>query len=237
MGIYVELLLNDVQHVVYNGVMTRKDEAITLRRAGYSYAYIHEKTKLSKSTLSYHLRDIAYTPNRVTIEKIGKARAAAVKSKSDAKRLSVMSARVQARKDIGTLSKRDIFMLGLGVYIGEGSKTQNLIRVVNADYRVINLFITWLKTFGLENKNFRIRLHLYPESNREEAEEFWRKKTGLSKLEFQKACIDARGGKDKKRQGTHPYGTAHVTVSSLGNVLFGVGFSRRIGAWMEEVLE
>ena len=36
-------------------------------------------------------------------------------------------------------------------------------------------------------------------------------KSSLSRTQFQKACIDRRVNKDRKRSGTHRYGTAHVT--------------------------
>ena len=66
---------------------------------------------------------------------------------------------------------------------------------------------------------------------------YWSAKTGLPQKQFQKACIDRRVNKDRKRSGTNIYGTAHVTVRSNGKKEFGVLFSRRIGAWMKEVLE
>jgi hypothetical protein len=217
--------------------MTPKKQALKLREKGYSYTYIQEKTKLSKSTLSHLLREVSYTPNSFTRKTIGMARAKSGESKAATKRRSVTAAKDKARVDIGRLSKRDIFMLGIGLYIGEGSKTQNIIRLVNGDVRVINLFITWLASFGYPKSNLVIRIHLYPDSNVAEAESYWALKTGLPPGQFQKAYIDTRGHKDRKRSGTHPHGTAHVTVRSLGDKRFGVGFSRLIGAWMEEVLE
>jgi uncharacterized protein (DUF927 family) len=158
-------------------------------------------------------------------------------AKSVAKKKSFSDAQAIAKKDIGTFSKRDLFMLGLGVYIGEGSKTQDIIRVVNSDYRVIILFIKWLCALGFTQKNFSIRIHLYPDSDIKEAEAYWADRVGLPSIQFQKACIDRRVNKDRKRSGTHQYGTAHVTVRSNDTKELGVLFSRRIGAWMKEVLE
>ena len=119
--------------------MQPKDQALKLRMLGYSYSYISEKTGLSKSTLSYHLALIPYVPNKTTIQKIGMARTRACVTKSNIKKKSFSDAKRIAKVDIGNLSKRDLFMLGLGVYIGEGSKTQDIIRLVNCDYRVLNL--------------------------------------------------------------------------------------------------
>ncbi len=217
--------------------MPPKKQAHKLRQEGYSYTYIRAKTNLSKSTLSYLLRDVPYKPNKFTLKTVGRARAKSGANKASTKLRSITEARTKAVNDIGSLSKRDIFMLGIGLYIGEGSKTQSIIRVVNSDVRVINLFIKWLTSFGYPKNNLAIRLHLYPDSNIVEAESYWSLKTGLPPSQFQKACIDRRSLKNRKRSGTHLYGTAHVTVRSAGDKKFGVGFSRLISAWMEKVLE
>lgn len=217
--------------------MKPKEKALQLRKAGYSYSYISAKTGLSKSTLSYQLASVPYKPNKETIAAIGAARAQSGFAKANAKQQSLTDAKKLAKKDIGILTKRDLFMLGLGVYIGEGSKTQDIIRIVNSDYRVIKLFIKWLCSLGFTQKNFSIRIHLYPDSDVKEAEAYWTKVTSLPPEQFQKACIDRRVNKDRKRSGTHVHGTAHVTVCSNGVKALGVIFSRRIGAWMKEVLE
>jgi hypothetical protein len=217
--------------------MTPKKQALKLRESGYSYTYIQDKTKLSKSTLSYFLKDVPYKPNAFTLKTIGKARAKSGASKASTKLKSIADARKKALNDISSLSERDIFMLGIGLYIGEGSKTQSIVRVVNSDVRVINLFIRWLSSFDYPKENLSIRIHLYPDSNITEAESYWSLKTGLHPIQFQKACIDRRSQKNRKRSGSHLYGTAHVTVRSLGDIKFGVNFSRLIGAWMEKVLE
>jgi hypothetical protein len=217
--------------------MSRKEKAIQLRKEGYSYSHIAKMTGYSLSTLSYHLRDISYTPNKETVLKIGKAISASSKRKSEQKQASIERARTKARQDIGPLTKRDLFMLGLGIYIGEGSKTQDIIRLVNADPNVLKIYISWLQSFGLGVENFVIRIHLYPDSSVLDAEVFWSKQLGLPRTQFQKPSIDRRVGKDRKRSGTHKYGTAHVTVRSNGEKAFGVELARRIGAWMEEVLK
>ncbi len=217
--------------------MTAREKAKKLRKAGYSYTYISKATGLSKSTLSYQLREIAYKPNEKTIKTIGNARAKSGFTKALSKRASFSEAKKLAKTDIGNMTRRDLFMLGLGVYIGEGSKTQDIIRVVNSDYQVINLFIKWLCNMGYTPKNFGIRIHLYPDSNIYESQYFWSMKTGLPLIQFQKAHIDRRVNKDRKRSKKHVHGTAHVTVRSNGKKSLGVVFSRRIGAWMEEVLK
>jgi len=213
-----------------------KNKATELRKRGYSYNYIAQKINVSKSSLSSWLADVPYTPNQETIDRIGKARAKSGQVKSQQKLNSILKAREVAKKDIGILTRRDLFMLGLGLYIGEGSKADNLVRIVNANPKVILLAIRWFKEVArLSNENFSIRIHLYPDNNIEECLNFWSKVTGLLRKQFQKTQIDLRKNKKKTKKGKLPYGTAHLTVKSNGRKELGVFLSRRVAAWIEEV--
>ena len=62
-----------------------KQKALLLRKDGYSYSYILNKTGISKSTLSNWFSDLPYKPNKETIDKIGKARMLSVKKKQELK--------------------------------------------------------------------------------------------------------------------------------------------------------
>lgn len=218
--------------------LSTKERAKTLRKAGYSYTYISEKTGVSKSTLSYWLGGIAYKPNRETIEKIGKARAASGLAKNRLKLESISRARVQARMDIGKLTKRDLFMLGLGLYVGEGSKSHDIVRMTNSNAQIVLLAINWFhKALGVPLKNFSIRIHMYPDSNEKDIIKFWSKVTGFSSGQFRKTQVDYRMGKKISKKGQLPYGTAHLTVNSCGNKEFGVFLSRKIEAWADEIFK
>ena len=60
-----------------------KEEAINMRKAGYSYSIIRHQLSVSKSTLSDWLRDIPYLPNEKTRAHIqaGMLRSAIAKNK------------------------------------------------------------------------------------------------------------------------------------------------------------
>lgn len=219
-------------------VNTIREEVFELRKEGNSYNYISQKTGISKSTLSGWLFGVPYTPNQTTIERIGKARAASGRVKAKMKIESTERAKEEARKEIGGITKRDLFMLGIGIYIGEGAKTFDIVRVINADPKIIKFTIRWFEEVcGLSKENFRIRLHLYPDNNIKQCIKFWSNISGIPIGQFQKTHIDER--KDKKifKRGKLPYGTAHLSVRSNGNKRFGVFLARKINAWIEEVLK
>lgn len=215
-----------------------KNKAIDLRQEGYSYSFISKKLNIAKSTLSYWLSEIEYKPNIYTLNKIGKARTSAMVSKSKKKLDSILNAKKEAKNEIGQLTNRDIFMLGLGVYVGEGNKTHDIIRVANSEPKIIRFTIKWFQVVcGLQISNFAIRIHMYPDNNENRSLHFWSKSTGIPISNFKKSSIDRRQDKKKLKNGKLPFGTAHLLIKSNGNKDFGVLLARKINAWMNEVLK
>lgn len=215
-----------------------KEEAIRLRKGGYSYTYISEKTRASKSTLSNWLGRIPYRPNKETITMIGKARAASGLAKNRIKLESISLAQKDAKKDIGKLSNRDLFMAGLGLYIGEGSKSHNIVRITNSNHKIILFAIRWFnETLNVPLENFSLRIHMYPDSNEKEVHKFWARATGLSPGQFRKSQVDYREGKKISKKGQLPYGTAHLSVRSCGQKELGVFLARKIEAWTDELFK
>lgn len=214
-----------------------KQKAIELRKKGYSYNFISNELNLSKSTLSYWLQNIPYTPNEETIKRIGASKLKMAIFKSQQKMKSLQKAKEEAEKDIETFTKRDLFMLGLGIYIGEGSKTTGSIRIINSDPRILAVMIDWLKKIcGLKIENFSLAIHLYPDINIEEALEFWSKTTGIPKNQFGKTQIDKRTDKKMFKRGRLPYGTAHLTIRSNNNPNYGIFLFRKIMAWIDTAI-
>ena len=214
-----------------------KLRAIELRKKGHSYNYISEILNISKSTLSDWLAEIPYTPNAETVSRIGRARAASGEAKSKIRRASIFEAGIAAKRELGGMSRRDLFMLGLGLYVGEGSKTAEIIGFVNADPSVINLMIRWFtEAIGLPKANLRIRLHLYPDSDERRSLQYWSKITTIPVSQFQKTSFDRRTDKKAIKSGKLLHGTAHLRLKSFGEKRFGVFLFRKISAWSGLVL-
>lgn len=227
--------------VCYNGELksaTLREKAFSLRKQGYSYNIIAERTGISKGTLSDWLSGIPFTPNDEVKARIGRARSASIVAQRKRKTDSFELAEATARKDIGKMSRRDLLMLGLGVYIGEGSKTGGITRIVNSNPLIIKLTLKWFReVFGITTESFRVRVHLYPDNNIKETLRYWSKELQIPLGQFQTPSIDVRKGKKMFKRGKLPYGTAHVTVHSLGRPEYGVFLQRRINAWIEKVMK
>ncbi len=215
-----------------------KEKAVELRGKGFSYSYIATHVPVSKSTLHEWLANIPYTPNAHTIRTIGTAHARSGEAKSKIKRQSIADAHRLAKTNIGNITERDIFMLGIGLYIGEGSKTNSIVRIVNSDPAIIRFAILWLtRKCGVSNSNLVARIHLYPDIDIAHARRYWSQETGLQVSQFQKESVDRRTNKQTRREGVCPFGTMHLSVRARGNKELGTALSRRIGAWMALMLE
>ena len=116
-----------------------KQNALKLRKAGYSYSMIGKKLDIAKSTLSNWLTNVPFIPNKEVLQRVGKAKLKSALHKQKIKFKNIERMKRGAAKEIGELSLRDIFMLGIGLYLGEGSKSQEQVKIVNADPIIIKL--------------------------------------------------------------------------------------------------
>ncbi|HUX36158.1 MAG TPA: hypothetical protein VMV71_03965 [Candidatus Paceibacterota bacterium] len=196
---------------------------------------IGEKIGVSKSTLSNWLGKIPFKPNKEVVKKVGMAKLKSALYKHRLKFENIAKMKMEADIDIGKLSKRDIFMLGIGVYLGEGSKSQEEIRVVNSDPAILKLAVKWLREFGkIDINHIRVAIHGYPDHNINELLSFWSETLNIPPQQFIKTNIDIRKNKLESKKRKLPYGTAHLYVRGGGTLPSGVkGLHRKIMGWIE----
>jgi len=147
-----------------------KKSAVKLRKKGYSYGIISAKLNLSKSTLSDWLGGIQFKPNRIVLKRIKLAQLKSAVYKNNQKLASMARAKKIAGREIGKLTKRDLWLLGIGLYLGEGTKTNENTRFVNSNPETIKIMIKWFrKICHLKNENILPRIYLYPDNNIQDA--------------------------------------------------------------------
>ncbi|MBI2888787.1 MAG: hypothetical protein HYY10_02575 [Candidatus Liptonbacteria bacterium] len=198
---------------------------------------INEKIGVSKSTLSDWFRDKPFTPNQEVLQRIqyGPIKSGALKHNKKVE--EVRKLREEGVREIGALTRRDLWLLGIGLYIGEGSKTHDIIRVINSDPKVIKLMMRWFQeACNVEKGNITVRLFLYPDNDLRECTEYWRKITGLPFASFRKPQIDQRANKSDLNKRKLPYGTAHVTIVCGNDPSKGVRLHRKIMGWIAGAL-
>ena len=170
-----------------------KQKALELREQGKSYSQIKAELGISKSTLSYWLRDYPLSPERIRelrdfnhqrIERYIETRR--VKRESRLKVIYDLEKRI-----IFPLSKRDTFIAGLFLYWGEGLKSKmDEVSLSNTDPAAIKFFIYWAKEcLGVPSKKINLRLHFYNDMDVDTETNFWIKTLKIPKSQFNKPYI------------------------------------------------
>ena len=215
-----------------------KTRAADLRRRGWSYNIIAKRLGVSKSSLSDWLREVPYSPNQAVIDRIRAGPARAATTKQETRLHEILTLKAEARNRIGHVSRRDLWFLGMGLYLVEGSKLYETVRLINSDPNIIKLAMRWFReTCQIPDRHFAVAVHLYPDTTVDAALAYWSKVTGLPRAQFEKVQIDRRLGKSARKQRRLPYGTAHIKIRSRGDRRFGVTLHRRIMGWIEAVCD
>jgi transcriptional regulator with XRE-family HTH domain len=177
-----------------------KSKAIDLRKKGMSYSQIKAKLGISKGTLSGWLQGMPLSEERIRelrdFSPMRIERCRNTKMKKREKRLDFVYQKML--KDIGKLSKRDLFLAGLFLYWGEGSKTSKYTTAfTNTDPAMVKFFIKWITScFDVKKSELNILLHLYKDMDINESMGFWSKELKLPLSQFKKPYI-----KDSKLSG------------------------------------
>ncbi len=218
--------------------LSLREKAISYRKRGYSYGMIAKELGLAKSTLSNWLQRIPYTPNREVLRRIGEARMRMAENKRRKMLDDIQMMKRLAKQDIGELSNRDLFLLGIGLYLGDGEKSRESIRLVNSNPQIIKIAMKWFREVcRLKNENFRPCIHLYPDTDIEKSLSYWAKIANVPKGQFGKTQIDQRNDKSQKKKRKLPHGTLHLQIKSCGKREFGVSLHRKIMGWIRVIEE
>ena len=169
-----------------------KEKAIQLRLRGWSYSQIKREIGVAKASLSLWLQDYPLSEERMkllrspTDERIEKCRN--TKALKHQKRLKSVYQIVA--KDIGSLTRRELFLAGLFLYWGEGAKNSSAtIALSNTDPKMISFYLRWLECLGVSKDKLKIKLHLYSDMNKGFEKAYWSKVTGLPLDSFRKTYL------------------------------------------------
>ena len=164
-----------------------KEEAIQMRLKGMSYSQIKSKIKVSKSTLSIWLEKYPLSEKRIReLRDWNPRRIENCRNTKLRKRQAMLEGVYQnVIKEVGKLSPRDLFIAGLFLYWGEGTKaSRNLVAFTNTDPAMLKFFIKWLNLIGIKRDLLKVKLHLYIDMDIEEKTRFWSKELGIPNSRF-----------------------------------------------------
>jgi hypothetical protein len=169
-----------------------KEQAIKMRLGGMSYSQIKNVINVSKSTLSIWLQKYPLSEKRIKeLRDWNPRRIENCRNTKLRKRQKMLSAIYEnVAKEIGSLSNRDLFIAGLFLYWGEGTKaSRSVVAFTNTDPAMLRLFIQWLNLMGVKNSSLKVKLHLYVDMKIKEKTLFWSKELDISLNNFAKPYI------------------------------------------------
>jgi hypothetical protein len=219
-----------------------KKKAINLRRKGYSYREIMREIPVAKSTISDWLHSVGLSKHqkqRLTEKKlvaIKRGAAARHQQRIDVTRQIIES----AKREVGLISKRELWLIGTMLYWAEGSKEKDYrpgckTAFTNSDPDMIVVFLFWLKKiFGktLADITFEICIHELQRGRTAEIIEFWSKIIGCPRTYFRHIYYK-KGNPNTKRKnvGRSYHGILKINVKSSSSL------NRQIAGWTQGVVE
>ena len=102
-----------------------------------------------------------------------------------------------------------LFILGIGLYWGEGHKSprQQRLRISNSDFRLIRVWIGWCERY-MPGVSLRYELNLHANCDAGAARRFWEEQLGI-KITYTWVAVSAAS---KRRRNTLPNGTLNIRV-------------------------
>lgn len=172
----------------------QKLRALELRRKGYSVKEIAASLNVSKGSVSVWCEDVILTARQslklkekqIFSGSVGRQIGA---KKNKEKRLCAIEGhRNKGLKDIGALSNRDLFLLGIGLYWGEGVKSRSgMTALVNSDPYVIKLGKLWLEQcLSVTTDSFSPYIYISETHQKRQGEilRFWSDEIGIKNEKF-----------------------------------------------------
>lgn len=187
-----------------------KIEAIYLRRKGESIKEIAHKLNVSVGSVSAWCRDIILTNTQIkklslrkTDPYYGKKAAYLEKIKNDLDK-KVVELKSQGIDEVGRITKRERFLIGIALYWAEGFKKDKQLGFSNTDPRMMRFFIYWLEEcLSISRTNLIVRVTAN-ESYRAtiiELEKYWSKELNIPCIQFSKPFFQKSVW---KKQYVHP---------------------------------
>lgn len=163
----------------------QKEQAIALRKQGYSYNEISQKLKVAKSTCSLWLKGVKLRKDAihrlVDRQEQGRANGALTLRQYREERDNYIQQKVDKSLINFVFTPQVGKLLCAALYWGEGAKTKSWLNFTNSDPRMIKVYLSLLRNyFGVDEEKFRALLHLHGYHNVKKQKLFWSKVTGIS---------------------------------------------------------
>lgn len=210
-------------------------KAKQLRKAGIGIKTIANKLKVSSSTVSLWCRDIELSEEQISeLEKRAHdpyygRRLANVKRQQKLRNDKIRKLFIKGKKDIGTLTTRELFIAGVCLYWAEGFKKDSQVGFSNSDPKMIVFFIQWLKRcckIAKDNLSIRVGVNESYKTKISGIEEYWSRFLKIPLEQFQKPFFQKVVWKKLYDQPETYHGVLRIRVKKSTDLL------RMINGWI-----
>jgi transposase len=223
-----------------------KNLALKYRLQGKSYNEITKLLGVPKSTLSGWFYNLQLSePARQRLQsKVYEGSLKGLIKKNKQQTLTAQknakTIRTAASSQIAHLSKKELLLLGAGLYWGEGykrpivkngkAKSYHPVSLSNSDPKLVAVFLKFLREIcEIKEEKLHAGLRIYQHQNAEQLLQFWTKLTNIPKERFEKFYYGvSKSSLGKRPFNILPYGTIQIRVNSTNTY-------HKIMGWIEGI--
>jgi transcriptional regulator with XRE-family HTH domain len=206
-----------------------REQARALRRQGKTYDEIVSALGVSKSSVSLWVRDLPKPPpGPEHTRMMAEARWGPYRRKRD---ISRQRTKLAAAQEVGRMTDRELFLVGVGLYWAEGTKAKpprrcERVTFINSDPDMITLYLAWLDLLGVERGRLRFAVSIHESADVPAAESSWADHVGATRDMFNKTSLKKHNPRTvRKNVGAGYRGCLVVSVRN------GADLYRRIEGW------
>ncbi|MFJ2936649.1 hypothetical protein ACIO8G_28290 [Streptomyces sp. NPDC087219] len=209
-----------------------RDRARELRLQGMTYDRIQLELGCSKSSISLWVRDLPKPERKRSREEASEIARRGWEPVLRRREEERRATKDTAAAEIGEMSERELFLLGVGLYWAEGTKDKEHARrervtFVNSDPGMIRVFTAWLDLLRIDPARRRYYVMIHETADAAAAELYWSDLVGVDASTFNKTTLKRHTPRtNRKNVGDGYHGC--LVIQILGSA----DLYRRIeGAW------
>ncbi|MEO6652298.1 MAG: hypothetical protein ABIP17_06550 [Ilumatobacteraceae bacterium] len=175
----------------YRGKLEERERARALRSQSWTLQAIAAELNVSKSSVSTWVQGVDFVARpRNRGHPAGPKHPMRLRKEAE-----IEACRAEAEEWVDEVSPRDLAMISLGLYAGEGAKTPGTVSMANTNPGLLRILLSWLRyEFDVDEQRLRARVYLHDGLDIDEATAFWSDALGIQLSQFQKpyrAVVDA----------------------------------------------
>lgn len=214
----------------------QKFEAVQLRQTGESIKVIAKILNVSAGSVSRWCRGVQLSSSQLKeLERRYRDPNYGRRLENSTKQRKIKEEKIdrllkEGMEEIGNLSKRELFLVGIALYWAEGFKKDTQVGFANSNLGMIKLYLKWLQKccdVKLEDLIFRVTLNISHKDRIDTVQEYWSKSIGVPLINFRRPFYQNFLWKKSYENPNEYYGVLRIKVRRS------IDFLRKIHGWIE----